>query len=137
MSVVLATGDPVGTEGVVAISNLERQLGFLARIAVDSVKAAVLRKAPGYTLKYFCDRSHVEKTMVWCHQRRCSRRYGSGSSCKNWNGQSQERGHYYVQRSSLLGEADRHTCESAAAGGWKHDLSRYETAEIAVKCPWS
>jgi len=74
MSVVLATGDPVGTEGVVAISNLERQLGFLARIAVDSVKAAVLRKAPGYTLKYFCDRSPVEKTMVWCHQRRCSRR---------------------------------------------------------------
>jgi hypothetical protein len=64
MSAVLATEDPVGTEGVVAISNLERQLGFLARIAVDSVKAAVLRKAPGYTLKYFCDRSPVEKTMV-------------------------------------------------------------------------
>jgi hypothetical protein len=66
MSAVLATGDPVGTEGVVAISHLERQLGFLARIAVDLVKATILRKAPGYTLKYFCDRSHVEKTMVWC-----------------------------------------------------------------------
>ncbi len=64
MSVLLATGDPVGIEGVVAISNLERQLGFLARIAMDSVKAAVLRKTPGYTLKYFSDRSPVEKTMV-------------------------------------------------------------------------
>ncbi len=65
MSAVLATGDPVGTEGVVAISNLERQLGFLARIAVDLVKAAILRKAPGYKLKYFFD--SAEKTMVW-HQ---------------------------------------------------------------------
>jgi hypothetical protein len=38
---------------------------------------------------------------------------------------------------ACLGRPDSHTCESTAAGGWKHDLSWYETAEIAVRCPWS